>query len=96
MLTVSFLGTQPSIYTLLLLYNPTYVYGYSYITLLYNNITLLLILRPIYTLPTSYLHPTYTLPTPYLLTEVYNEDIKDLLMPSDKKLKIHENPKVSL
>jgi hypothetical protein len=25
--------------------------------------------------------------------EVYNEDIKDLLNPSDKKLKIHENPK---
>jgi hypothetical protein len=25
--------------------------------------------------------------------EVYNEDIKDLLNPSEKKLKIHENPK---
>jgi hypothetical protein len=25
--------------------------------------------------------------------EVYNEEIKDLLNPSDKKLKIHENPK---
>ena len=25
--------------------------------------------------------------------EVYNEEIKDLLNPSDKKMKIHENPK---
>lgn len=28
--------------------------------------------------------------------EVYNEDIKDLLNPSDKKLKIHENPKLGI
>lgn len=35
--------------------------------------------------------------TKFLVTvsflEVYNEEIKDLLNPSDKKLKIHENPK---
>mmetsp|Transcript_5640 Transcript_5640/g.12401 ORF Transcript_5640/g.12401 Transcript_5640/m.12401 type:complete len:722 (-) Transcript_5640:345-2510(-) len=38
--------------------------------------------------------------TKFMLTvsflEVYNEDIKDLLMPSDKKLKIHENPKMGI
>ena len=28
--------------------------------------------------------------------EVYNEDIKDLLNPSEKKLKIHENPKLGI
>lgn len=28
--------------------------------------------------------------------EVYNEDIKDLLNPSEKKLKIHENPKMGI
>ena len=28
--------------------------------------------------------------------EVYNEEIKDLLNPSDKKLKIHENPKLGI
>lgn len=41
-------------------------------------------------------HPTSNTTAKFMVTvsflEVYNEDIKDLLNPSEKKLKIHESP----